>query len=373
MMKSEPKPFDPREERARLIAFYLPQFHPIPENDDWWGKGFTEWANVAKARPNFKGHHQPHLPADLGFYDLRLPEILAAQAGLVRRYGLEGLCFYYYNFGGHRLLETPLDRWIEGGHRGLPFCLCWANESWTQHWDGRTGTTLIAQHYSAESLQQIIRDLCRYLRHPDYIRVAGKPLLLVYRIGELPDPATLAPLWRAACRDEGVGEISLAFVETFDQAVFLARPADIGFDASVEFPPHGTSIPTPPPGRLLNPAFDGVVSDYREIARHYATKPLPGFRRFRCAMPRWDNTPRQQDRPYVFANASPGAFQAWLETLVEQALDQGSGDEKIVFVNAWNEWAEGAHIEPDARFGHGFLEAVRNALDRVYLPGRREP
>jgi lipopolysaccharide biosynthesis protein len=294
-------------------------------------------------------------------------ETLAAQAALARRYGLSGFCFYYYNFGGRRLLEQPLDRWIASGSRGLSFCLCWANESWTQHWDGESGATIVEQLYDVSSMKAVVEDLIPYLRHPDYIRVDGRPLILIYRVDELPEPSSVAEIWRSRCRQQGIGEIYLTFVESFGRAVDLLEPSSIGFDASVEFPPHLTSRGIREPGPLVNARFSGVISDYRQIALHYASKPLPGFTRFRTAMPSWDNTARQQDRPYIFHHSTPGAFQAWLETLIEQTVDQNFGDEKIVFVNAWNEWAEGAYLEPDRRFGHGYLEAVRNALDRIHL------
>jgi GT2 family glycosyltransferase len=353
---------------VRVIALYLPQFHPIPENDLWWGKGFTEWSNVAKATPNYLGHCQPNVPADLGFYDLRLAEALEAQASLARRYGIHGFCFYYYWFGGRRLLEQPLERLLASGKPDFPFCIAWANENWTRHWDGKDREILLGQHYSVEDDTAIIADMARYLRHPNYIRVSGRPLLIVYRPTLLPDPRATADLWRAECRRNGVGEIYLAVVDSFNQIAEFAHPRDIGFDAVIEFPPHNVTEQMDPPGPVVNPRFEGVVQDYRRVAMRFAGRELPDYPFLRTVMPRWDNTPRQQDRPHIFAAATPGAYQAWLESALQDARETCFGDERLVFVNAWNEWAEGAYLEPDRAFGHGFLEATRNGLDRWLRP-----
>ncbi len=357
--------------QVRLIAFYLPQFHPIPENDRWWGEGFTEWTNVRRARPNFVGHHQPHLPGDLGFYDLRDENVMVEQAEMAKRYGLHGFCFYYYWFGGKRLLEMPLERMLETGEPDIPFCLCWANENWTRRWDGREDQVLIGQNHSDEDDTAVIRDLMRYMRHPNYIRISGKPLLLVYRVSLFPNIRRTTEIWRDLCRKEGIGEIYLAMVESFGHAVEDVLPAEYGFDASVEFPPHQMAIPTELPGKLLNPHYRGTVSDYREVALRYVKKELPGHTRFRTVMPGWDNTARNQDNSYIFLHSSPGAYQAWLEAVLDLTLEQNFGDERIVFISAWNEWAEGNHLEPDQRFGYGFLEATRNAMDRTLL--RQDP
>jgi lipopolysaccharide biosynthesis protein len=349
--------------RVRAIAFYLPQFHPIPENDRWWGKGFTEWRSVAKARPNFLGHYQPRLPADLGFYDLRVPEVLEQQAELAKRYGIYGFCFYYYWFGGKRLLELPLERLLETGRPDIPFCVCWANENWTRRWDGRESDILIAQRHSEEDDAAVIRDLARCLRHPNYIRVNGKPLLLVYRVGLFPDIKRSTETWRGWCRNAGIGEIYLALVQSFDQARKQENPSACGFDSAVEFPPHEMSAPVDHPEVILNPSFKGHINDYREIVLQYLRKQHPDYIQFRGVMPSWDNTARRQDDSVIFAHTSPGHYQAWLEAIVQRTKEQYFGDERLVFVNAWNEWAEGTYLEPDKQYGHGYLEATRNALE----------
>jgi GT2 family glycosyltransferase len=348
---------------VRLIAFYLPQFHPISENDLWWEKGFTEWTNVVKAKPNFVGHYQPHLPADLGFYDLRVEEVMDQQAKLAKRYGIHGFCYYYYWFGGKRLLEMPLERMLKSGQPSIPFCLSWANENWNRRWDGLEDETLIEQNHSDEDDLAVIQDLIRYFRHPNYIRINGKPLLVIYRVNLFPSIKRTVEIWREVCHREGIGDIYLAFVESFDHAITLENPSKYGFDASIEFPPHRMPAQIELPGSLLNQEYQGVVHDYRELVMKYVQKENPPFTRFRGVMPSWDNTARQQHNSVIFAHSTPGVYQAWLEFLISQTLEQNFSDERIVFISAWNEWAEGNHLEPDQRFGHGFLEATRNALD----------
>ncbi|WP_082121138.1 glycoside hydrolase family 99-like domain-containing protein [Dyella japonica] len=361
-----------RMDDVRTIAFYLPQFHPFPENDLWWGPGFTEWTNVTKAKPNYVGHYQPRVPADLGYYDLRVTETMEKQAEMARRYGLGGFCYYYYWFAGHRLLERPIENMLLTGRPDFPFCLCWANENWTRRWDGQEHDVLMAQKHSDDDDVAVIRDLMRYFRSPNYIRINGKPLILVYRITLFPDFARTSAIWRQVCRDEGIGEIYITQVESFELASAGIPPSQLGCDAAVEFPPQGMAQPYPVKAPLLNPDFQGAVADYRDIAVRYATRELPAYKRFMGTMPGWDNTARRQNNSYSFEHATPGAFQAWLETAIARTKQQYTGDERLVFINAWNEWAEGAYLEPDRRFGHTYLEAVQNALtsDRLIRKAR---
>lgn len=353
--------------KIRLIALYLPQFHPIPENDRWWGRGFTEWRNVARAQPVYEGHYQPHLPADLGFYDLRVTEVMEEQAALAKRYGVHGFCFYYYWFAGKRLLEMPLERMLETGRPDIPFCLCWANENWTRRWDGSEQEILMKQEHSEKHDHDVIMDIIRYLRHPNYIKVNGKPVFLVYRIGLFPNIKRTTEIWRDVCRSEGIGEIYLVTVESFEQSNAGAEPSKYGFDASMEFPPHQMPAMTVVPDKMINPDFSGVIYDYRDVALKYMSKNAPGYVRFRGVITSWDNTARRPNNSHIFAYSTPEVYQEWLEGVIAQTREQNCGDERIVFINAWNEWAEGAHLEPDQRFGHGYLKATNNALSR-YAP-----
>ncbi len=350
----------------RLIAFYLPQFHPIPENDDNWGKGFTEWTNVTQARPNFVGHYQPQLPADLGFYDLRVPEVMEQQAALAREYGVYGFCHHYYWFNGRRVLERPLEQMLRSDKPDFPFCLCWANENWTRNWDGSTDDLLIAQDYSGDAASRFIRDVIPYFKDPRYIKVDGAPMLLVYRVDQLPDPFRASELWRKICMDAGIGRIHLCAVQSFG----ITDPRPYGFDAAVEFPPHTSRALIDPdsfPG--ISSDFEGYLEDYREIVAGQLARPWPEYRWYRGVMPAWDNTARRGTRAHILVHSSPELYEHWLHTLAGQVRDRASDQAPILFVNAWNEWAEGAYLEPDRKLGRARLEATQRALNSISARG----
>ena len=229
---------------ARLIAFHLPQFYPTPYNDEWWGKGFTEWTNVTKARPRFRGHYQPHLPADLGFYDLRLPEARDAQAALAAEYGIYGFCYYHYWFNGKMLLERPVNEILKLGSPDFPFCLCWANENWTRVWDGRDKKVLMQQAYSPQDDLMHVRWLSEVFSDSRYIRVGGKPMFLVYRSAALPEPKRTTERWREEAVRLGIGDLHLCLVENnFGDPI--VDPTAQGFDAAVEFQPRLSLLPMP--------------------------------------------------------------------------------------------------------------------------------
>ncbi|WP_201315299.1 glycoside hydrolase family 99-like domain-containing protein [Dyella sp. EPa41] len=343
---------------ATLVAFYLPQFHSIPENDTWWGTGFTEWRNVTRALPQYEGHAQPRLPGELGYYDLRQPDVMRKQMQLAREYGIGAFCTYFYWFAGKTLLEAPLRQWLVNADLDLPICLCWANENWSRRWDGRADDVLIGQQHSAEDDLAFIAHVAVYLRDPRYLRVDGKPMLLVYRPGLLPSPKETAARWRAWCRDNGIGEIHLAYVQSFDRV----DPANIGFDAAVEFPPNNISLNTiTGEQQLINPDFAGDVLDWRELVRHATNAATPGYLLYPGVNPGWDNEPRRSGRGRVLAHASPRTYRDWLRHAVSVAQTR-SPRAPMVFINAWNEWAEGAVLEPDIRLGHAWLDATRAAL-----------
>lgn len=352
-------------EKLRLVAFYLPQYHPIPENDAWWGKGFTEWSNLTNATANFVGHRQPRRPSTFGYYDLRRQETMEEQAKLATRYGISGFCYYYYWFAGKRLLERPLEQMLATGKPDFPFCLCWANENWTRTWDGQNNNVLIAQDYTEENDIAVIKDLARYFSSKNYIKIDGKPLILVYRVKNLPLFYRTAAVWRNYAAANGIGDLVIAAVESFELSALPEDPQKFGCDITVEFPPHQMVHDNARKVEVVNPKYTGTVHDYRALAREYMVRQEPGWSRIRSVLVGWDNTPRRQNNSLVLENGSPGAFQAWLEWTIERTLEQNLGDERIVFINAWNEWCEGSYLEPDQDYGHAYLQAVKNALDNI--------
>jgi GT2 family glycosyltransferase len=353
------------EDKVRAIALYLPQYHAIAENDRWWGEGFTEWTNVARAQPSFEGHAQPNVPASIGYYDLRLPAVRSEQARLAREAGLSGFCYYYYWFGGTRLLHEPLDAVIASGEPDFPFCVCWANENWTRRWDGLDSEILIAQQHSAEDDLAFIDSLLPALRDPRYIRVHGKPLLLVYRPALLPDAAATARRWRERVREAGLPGLYLVSVQSFFH-VDSRGPNAFGFDAAAEFPPHSFAVRCPEqPRGFPGKRFEGTAYDYAKTAESFLTREMPAYKVFRGVMPRWDNTARRGVHANVFLGASPEGYRQWLQRAVDYTRQMYFGDERLVFVNAWNEWGEGNYLEPDERHGTAYLEATKSVLAAV--------
>jgi lipopolysaccharide biosynthesis protein len=361
----------------RAIAFHLPQFHPIPENDEWWGKGFTEWTNVVKARPLFPGHYQPHLPADLGFYDLRLPEARAAQAELAASHGIHGFCYYHYWFNGRRLLERPIDEILGSGQPDFPFCLCWANEPWSRRWDGSNDEVLLEQRYSPSDDLAHIRALIPFFLDRRYIRVMNRPFFAVYRASELPDPQRTADLWRREAERAGLKDLFLVRVESHNES---GDPRTIGFDCSLEFQPHFSVLSNSRIPRrkwwhrrrlgTAEPAFaDNAVFEYEDLVKNALAAPVPTYPRIPCVCPGWDNSPRRKHGATVFINSTPETYELWLREVVNRQRagitsqeNSGLTRDSFVFVNAWNEWAEGNHLEPCQRWGRKYLEATRRAL-----------
>jgi glycosyltransferase involved in cell wall biosynthesis/tetratricopeptide (TPR) repeat protein len=355
-----------RIKRARLIAFYLPQYHPIPENDRWWGKGFTDWSNVAAARPLWGGHLQPRQPTALGYYDLRLPDAANQQFELARRYGVDAFCYYYYWFNGRRLLEKPLDDLAQGRSGPFPFCICWVNEEWRRNWDGLSGEVLLPLEHSRPADEAFIKDVLPLLKHPDYVRVDGRPMLLVYRAGKLAEPKATAATWRTYCRENGIDDIYLCAVQSFG----FCDPAPVGFDAAVEFPPHAPNLNlpdvqfhqelSPPPD--AHPLFQGKVWSYPHLADCFMRRPSEDYVVHRTCMLAWDNTARRGKDAHMYGDFTVAKYEQWLVVNVAKSVAEQS--DPVVFINAWNEWGEGSALEPDRFFGYELLERTRTARKR---------
>jgi len=348
----------------KALAFYLPQFHPIPENDEWWGTGFTEWTNVTRATPLYPGHYQPHVPTDLGYYDLRLPEVREAQAHMAASHGVSGFVYYHYWFNGKRLLERPFNEVLASGSPDFPFALCWANEEWTRNWDAQTGRVLMPQEFSDADDLAHIRWLADAFADDRYIKIDGRPLMLIYRAQQLPDAKRTTDIWRAEAQALGFPDLYLCWVESWGPPP--GGPEAFGLDASVGFMPFsGEQLFLP-----LEGARGHRILDYRSAYEAELRTPPPRWKRFPSVMAGWDNTARRPYGATIFEGSTPEAYERWL-TLAADSVSSVRDEENYLFIVAWNEWAEGNHLEPDQRYGRAFLDATKAVLlDR--RPGTEE-
>jgi hypothetical protein len=353
--------------RLRVIALYLPQYHPIPENDAWWGSGFTEWRNVAKGRPLFRGHYQPRIPADLGFYDLRVPETRSGQAEMARAHGVEGFCYWHYWFAGRRILELPFTEVLRLKEPDFPFCLGWANQTWTGVWHGLRDKILIEQTYPGrEDYIAHFHAILPALSDPRYMTVNGKPIFYIYSPLDLPDARYFTDLWRDLALAAGFKGLYLVAEapESWD-------PRAYGFDAAVNtgLLPLLTRRPWSQPVQRLKwewkrRAGRPTIYRYEDVCEGFVTNrvgPLPHVTRHVCLLPDWDNTPRSGPNGLVLHGSTPELFRRQVRT----ALSVGRSEpleHRIAFLKSWNEWAEGNYVEPDLRFGRGYLEALRDEV-----------
>lgn len=345
----------------KLIAFYLPQFHPISQNDSNWGKGFTEWTNVSKAVPQYAGHHQPKLPGELGFYDLRLIENQKRQIELAKAYGIYGFCYHHYWFDGKRIMNTPIEQLLSHPELNFPFCINWANENWTKKWDGYDSDVILSQSHSESDDIAFIADTARYMKDPRYIRIDGKPLLMLYRPALLPNAKETAQRWRNWCRENGIGEIYLVMTHSFEHI----DPKMIDFDTAVEFAPNSfplRDITEDMKSKIINPSYQGTLYDYDSAIKISDDFQTPSYKKFRGVCPRWDNEARKPGKGTTLVGSTPEKYEHWLRNICNYTQKTFKPSEQFVFINAWNEWAEGAYLEPDRKYGYAYLEATRNAL-----------
>ena len=340
---------------VKLLAYFLTQFHPTAENDLWWGRGFTEWTNATKAQPQFAGHYQPHLPTDLGFYDLRLRQSRHDQIEMAKSFGIDGFCYHYYWFSGRRVLNAPLDDMLADPASDMPFCLCWANENWTRRWDAAEHEILMAQKYGPDDDLNFIKELVPVFRDKRYIHLDGAPFLIVYRPQHLPDARKTARIWRDYCASVGIPRIYICCAFSHGNWDY----EQFGFDGGVEFPPHNMVKPNLAEHMKLDASYGGYVFDATDVAELYLAREYgPLNNGFRAVFPSWDNTARTGPRAAIGLNGTPENYEYWLREAVARTRLDFPGKDRFVFINAWNEWAEGCHLEPCRKYGRGFLEAT---------------
>jgi glycosyltransferase involved in cell wall biosynthesis len=346
---------------AKLLAYYLPQYHRVAENDAWWGKGFTDWTNLGRAMPRFAGHLQPRIPRDLGYYSLDDPATLPRQIALAKGAGLSGFVFYTYWFNGRTLLDKPMRQLLADPALDFPFCTMWANENWTRSWDGRERDVLVAQDYRESDDAALVAHFAGLFADARYIRLEGRPLWMIYRVGQIPDASRRIARWRSMFQTRH-GENPLIVMA---QSAGDDDPAAYGLEGAVEFPPHKLSQETPRLNAtldLFDETFAATVHDYEALAETSLRLPVPDHPLIKTIVPGWDNEPRREGKSLALHGASPARYQAWLENLLRYSAKNPFYGERILCVNAWNEWAEGAFLEPDLHFGAAFLNATARAL-----------
>jgi lipopolysaccharide biosynthesis protein len=354
------------DDSVKVLSYYLPQFHPIPENDKWHGNGFTEWTKVRSANPLFVGHYQQHIPhKDIGYYIINSPEILRKQFQIMKASGVFGQVFYHYWFKGKLILEKPAKMLLDNKDILMPFCFCWANENWTMRWDGNENEVLLKQEYSASDAEEFIQYLIPFFKDKRYIRIDNRPVLFIYRPTAIPDPKIYLNIWNKIC-----GEFKIPkpyVIATLTRGA--NHPNDFGMDAGVERVLHdwtNGNVKDVKGLLCLYQRINGSVIDYKDVSNFYkkqtGAKP---FTYFRSIIPMWDNTPRYGGEAFLVHNSRPKFFQNWLEELINYSKKTLPQDRRFILINAWNEWAEGAHLEPDSRYGYAYLNSVGRALSGI--------
>lgn len=355
--------------KARVIAFYLPQFHPIPENDLWWGKGFTEWTNVGKAKPLFKGHYQPKVPADLGYYDLRMPEARKAQADMAKEYGVEGFCYWHYWFGnGKQLLERPFNEVLKSGEPDFPFCLAWANHSWEDKLFNKDGGNkmLIEQLYPGEDdYKNHFYSVLPAFKDNRYITVDDKPLFFVYAPYDIPDLENFISIWRRLAVENGLKGIH--FVAQTHNIADIEDLKNKGFDGVnivrlFHYMKYQFSLLQRAYLKFMRIALGrGRVTDYSIAAKTFSGEEDKLDYCYPTIIPNWDHSPRSGRSGHILKNSTPENFEKHVKKVIETVIDK-EGEHKLIFLKSWNEWAEGNYIEPDLKYGTKFLEALKRQL-----------
>jgi hypothetical protein len=360
----------------RVFAFYLPQFHPIQENNLGHRMGFTEWDNVISAKPLFKGHYQPRLPGELGYYDLRAIDVMREQVRLANDHGISGFCFYFYYFAGRKLLYTPIQNYINSDIKA-PFFFLWANENWSRRWDGGDNEVIISQQHSDEDDLVFLRSLLEVFADERYVKIDGKPILMIYKTHLFPDICATTERWRNEIVRHGYPGLYLVMVD--DWSSDPPHPRELGFDASYEIPSNivtGNVVSDEPAQPGLAENFRGRIIDYRKFAQYHMSRPFPRYKRFRTVMLPWDNTPRYALDAMVHINTGGDDYKTWLTQALVDTHERQAPAERIVFLHSWNEWCEGTYVEPDGRYGRRYLEETREAVSDaktvISLTGNRD-
>lgn len=355
-----------KEKTIKIMSFYLPQFHPIPENDEWHGKGFTEWTKVRASTPLYSGHYQQHIPhSDIGYYLLSGPDILKTQAKLMHDAGVHGQIFYHYWFTGKLILEEPVKILLENKNIDMPFCFCWANENWTKRWDGNDSEVLLAQEYSDDDAQGFIEYLIPFLKDERYIKIDGRPVLYIYRPSSMPDPKAYIDIWNTVCAANNLPPLYITAILTRG----AHHPSDYGMDGALERVLHDWTAGNVPEIKESVSQYwpvNGSILDYTQVADYYSNQiASKDFDYYRSLVPAWDNTPRYGSEAFIINGSTPEQFQAWLEATIHYTKENLPKDRHIIVVNAWNEWAEGAHLEPDTAFGYAYLNSIGRAMSGI--------
>ncbi len=350
-----------KQNNIKYISLYLPQFHTFKENDEWWGEGFTEWTNTKPAIPFFEGHYQPHEPHDdIGYYDLSDVNVMIKQAKMAKDYGIYGFSYYYYWFNGKKLMEKPLENMLNNKEVDIPFCLFWANHNWTRSWDAGNKEILLEQTYDESTNEKFIDDLVPYFKDERYIRIDNKPVLLIYQSDHLPNPKQTVMEWRKIAKEKYNLELYLVTVQQNN----LLSPQMFGYDAAMETAPNCRTGKSSRLGKEKLPKLPSDVTmtiyDYIKNIFLYILEKEEKYKRFNCVYPMWDNTARRKKKnAWMFLGSTPELFEKFLAEMTLKTILRFESKEQFLFINAWNEWAEGAHLEPDKKYGYAYLEKCK--------------
>ena len=358
-----------KENEAKLISFYLPQYHSIPENDKWFVKGFVEWFNTSKATPQFIGHNQPHLPIDVGYYNLDNLDVMKRQIELAKKYGISGFCFYYYWFNGQKLLEKPIEKFLEDKSLDMPFCLFWDSSNWTKTWNGGNDKEIMyEQKIEDDTAQKFMIDFLKYARDERYVKIDNRPVFIISspKIFEEEKIKSFIGKIREIAKEEGFKDL---YLMSLRGNVKNEEIKSLNFDSMLEFFPCGMDdLVTVKPEKFVNNKFSGLSYNMKKFVDEKRYLYKAPCKTFKSCFPNWDNTARKCYRKAAIYQMTPELYKIWLKDIIDWTYKNHDKNEQFVFINAWNEWAEGAHLEPCQRYGYAYLEATKEALEEVSIP-----